>query len=517
MAVTRAGAPINLTCVTHPPAAAAAAMIIDPDQHAELLSLSLTAASWDLRPSQQDDLELLLIGALSPLTGYLTGAEVASVRTGGRLPDGTEAPAALTLEVSAEFAAGVTVGDHVGLRDGEGVLLAMVQVQEKENATLAGPIFGLELPTHHDHRDLRRTVGQVRSEVADRVWRSPLAVVADRALHQPDLDRITAAVQAGEADAVLLLATLAADEALDRAAHVRLQCLQLAAEELKATVPTLVTVLPQPSAALTGGASEAVFLAAVAGMSAASLLSEHSPTEAATAGGPTVVVVPPAEDVTGALIAALAAGTAPADLTGLTPAPIGQAFAAAYPPREQQGLTVFFTGFSGSGKSTVANALVVRLLETGERRTVSLLDGDLVRKHLSAGLTFSRADRDTNVRRIGFVAAEVTAAGGLVVCAPIAPYDNTRRDVRAMVGAGGGFVLVHIATPIEECERRDRKGLYAKARAGLIPEFTGISDPYDVPTDAELSIDTTGTSVSSAVDQVMAYLQAHGWLGHPNG
>jgi sulfate adenylyltransferase len=167
---------------------------------------------------------------------------------------------------------------------------------------------------------------------------------------------------------------------------------------------------------------------------------------------------------------------------------------------------------SGSGKSTIANALVVRLLSRGESRRVTLLDGDLVRKHLSAGLTFSRADRDTNVRRIGFVAAEVSRAGGVVVCAPIAPYDATRKDVRQMAGGDSGFILVHVDTPLEECERRDRKGLYAKARAGLIPEFTGISDPYEKPTDAEVVIDTTRTGVDEAVDLVLHHLRTAGWL-----
>ena len=178
-------------------------------------------------------------------------------------------------------------------------------------------------------------------------------------------------------------------------------------------------------------------------------------------------------------------------------------------PRDK--LTVI-TGLSGSGKSTVANALVVRLLSRGESRRVTLLDGDLVRKHLSAGLTFSRADRDINVRRIGFVAAEVSRAGGIVVCAPIAPYDATRKDVRQMAGGDSGFILVHVNTPLEECERRDRKGLYAKARAGLIPEFTGISDPYEEPTDAEVVIDTSKTGVDDAVDLVLDHLRTAGWL-----
>ena len=174
------------------------------------------------------------------------------------------------------------------------------------------------------------------------------------------------------------------------------------------------------------------------------------------------------------------------------------------PQPSNGGRTVFLTGFSGSGKSTIARALVDRLVE---QRSVTLLDGDVVRTHLSRGLGFSREDRDINIRRIGWVAAEVTKHGGVAVCAPIAPYDETRRWVRELVETAGGpdaFVLVWISTPLEECERRDVKGLYAKARAGEITGFTGIDDPYEQPTDAELVIDTTDVPVDEAVARILA-------------
>jgi len=177
-------------------------------------------------------------------------------------------------------------------------------------------------------------------------------------------------------------------------------------------------------------------------------------------------------------------------------------------PAPSGGATVLLTGLSGSGKSTIAGRLLVRLLAAG--RTASLLDGDVVRTHLSKGLGFSKEDRDVNVRRIGFVAAEITKHGGIAIAAPIAPYDATRRAVRAMVERYGAFVLVHVATPLEVCEQRDRKGLYAKARAGEIPEFTGVSDPYEEPADADIVIDTATTSADDAAGIVLDHLRGIG-------
>ncbi len=182
-----------------------------------------------------------------------------------------------------------------------------------------------------------------------------------------------------------------------------------------------------------------------------------------------------------------------------------------YPPRSNQGFTVFFTGFSGSGKSTIANALMVKLMEMGGR-PVTLLDGDIVRKNLSSELGFSKEHRDLNIRRIGFVASEITKNGGIAICAPIAPYATTRRAVREEIEQFGAFVEVHVATSIEECERRDRKGLYKLAREGKIKEFTGISDPYDVPESPELSVDTEGVDVDHCAHQVILKLESLGLI-----
>jgi sulfate adenylyltransferase len=183
----------------------------------------------------------------------------------------------------------------------------------------------------------------------------------------------------------------------------------------------------------------------------------------------------------------------------------------AYPPPRKQGLTVFLTGLSGAGKSTIANVLYARFLELGDR-PVTLLDGDIVRHNLSRELTFSKEHRDINVRRIGFVASEITKNRGVAICAPIAPYQNTRDEIRKTIEAYGGFLEVYVATPIEICEKRDRKGMYAKARAGLIKGYTGIDDPYEEPQNPELRIDTSNIAPDEAAQQILLALQQKGFI-----
>ena len=183
----------------------------------------------------------------------------------------------------------------------------------------------------------------------------------------------------------------------------------------------------------------------------------------------------------------------------------------AHPPKHEQGFTVFFTGLSGSGKSTVANALMIKLMEDGSR-PVTLLDGDIVRKNLSSELTFSKEHRDLNIQRIGFVASEITKNGGIAICAPIAPYAGARRIVRDMISPVGGFIETWVSTPIEVCEQRDRKGLYAMARAGKIKGFTGIDDPYEVPENAEIVIDTGELTPDLAAHRILITLEKLGYI-----
>jgi sulfate adenylyltransferase len=179
--------------------------------------------------------------------------------------------------------------------------------------------------------------------------------------------------------------------------------------------------------------------------------------------------------------------------------------------RRPKGFTLFLTGLSGAGKSTTANVLLEKLTDLGDR-PVTLLDGDVVRQHLSSELGFSKEHRDLNVRRIGYVASEITKNGGACICAPIAPYDDVRKQVRAMIEPLGGFFLIHIATPLEVCESRDPKGLYKKARAGVLPHFTGVSDPYEIPNDAEITIDTSRMTPNDAAEMVIQRLTTLGYF-----
>ncbi|MEV4248412.1 adenylyl-sulfate kinase [Streptosporangium canum] len=340
-------------------------------------------------------------------------------------------------------------GDRITLRDPEGAALAVLTVTERADGSVAGPLETLDAPEHGPFARLRRTPAEVRKELAGR---EVLAVTMRGPLD--DLEEIKATAE--ELDAAILLLPLAFGEAGPAVVRAALKARDRLPEG------TLVAVVPlaprhEPSIDLE--------------------LREH----VAESYGATEHL----------------AGPEPVTLPG---------------PPHRRGLVVFLTGLSGSGKSTVARGLRDALLERGSR-TVTYLDGDVVRHLLSAGLSFSKKDRDLNIRRIGFVAAEAARHGGLAICAPIAPYAATRDEVRAMVEAvGADFMLVHVATPLAECERRDRKGLYAKARAGIIPEFTGVSDPYEEPDDADLVVDTTSISVDRAVQQVLDPLIRGGWV-----
>jgi len=413
-------------------------------------------------PAELDDVELALAGAV----------RVAGVAVSAASPEAT-----------------CRIGDALVLTDPERTPLARLDIEAVlvdepgDLVRLRGSVTGLQPPEHGPFRQLRRTVAEVSAMVDGR----PVVVVpVDQPLQIAHLE----AIRAVPAEQVVLLLPLVGDRSgllLSPGALVRTS---LAAA---ATRPE-VHVVPVPLARRADPAQDRA-------------LREHV---AAAYGASHVLHL---DDVPGARpvdeLAALL--ELDSDLPGLGPL-VEAELRGGHRRADQRGLTVLFTGLSGSGKSTVARAFA-EAVDDRFGRQATLLDGDVVRTMLSAGLTFSKADRELNIRRIGYVAAEIGRHGGLAICCPIAPYAATRAEVRAMVtSTGADFVLVHISTPLAECERRDRKGLYAKARAGLIPEFTGISDPYEAPTDADLAIDTTDVPVDGAVERVVALLVSRGAL-----
>ena len=492
--------------------------MVGADRAGELRVAARDWPSWSLTPRQIADLELVLNGSFAPLTGFLGRADHDSVLRARRLTDGTPWPVPVTLDVTDAAAEQAATAGYLALRDPEGVLIAVLEVTDRfrpdreveaellfgtrhgahpgvdrvlrltHAERLGGPVEGVELPTHWSFSDHRL------APVDTLARRSPSAAghVAGFATCDPpladDLDALRAAGAAG-ATVLVVVTTGPGPAAFDaytvmRTWHAVLP--HLPESTIVGAVPLSRTGDPERDTALAEivlrnlGVTEMVPAAAVEPASAPAALRER-----------------------------LDRGLGLPH--GATPAEAEDELRRSCRPRDERGLTVFMTGYSGSGKSTVAQALAARLRERGGR-SVTLLDGDLVRHHLSSELGFSREHRDLNIRRIGFVAAEITRAGGIAICAPIAPYDAVRRDVRAMVEDAGGFVLVHISTPLEVCEARDRKGLYAKARAGIIGEFTGISAPYQEPTDAELTIDTSDIDVEAAVALILDHLTDAGYL-----
>ncbi|HEU5420095.1 MAG TPA: adenylyl-sulfate kinase [Streptosporangiaceae bacterium] len=498
---------------------------------------------WTLTPAQLADLELLLSGALAPLAGFMTTADVAAVTESWQLADGTPFPVPVTLEVPD--GAVPADAEYLALSDPEGTPLAALQITERTvldgTTRLAGPVSAQRVPEHGPFRRLMLTPAQARAQGPD----GPVLAWAGRGpLHGRQIGQLRHL--AGQLKARLLILPLVGGPA---DVVTRPESLVRAALAAAGSLPADTRVIPVPLAprpraagtAATGQIRELAVRARIAAAYGATHLMADTGALtglSAVAGGyqlpgAPILVLPagdwaydPRAEVWRPL-SLIEAGTEQEDLSDdqlgdlldagapvpewFTPPAVAQELRRARPPRSARGFVLFLTGLSGSGKSTIARDLRDVLSERGDRR-VSLLDGDLVRQLLSAGLTFSREDRDLNIARIGFVAAEVARHGGIAICAPIAPFASARARVREMVSEVGDFLLIHVATPVEVCEARDRKGLYAKARAGLISQFTGISDPYEEPADADLVIDTSLLTEQEAVAAVLRLLTSGGWL-----
>lgn len=488
------------------------------------------APAYTPRPGELADLELLLTGAYAPLTGFMTRADLVSVSRRARLADDTPWQVPVTLQVPAALAQGLDPRDPARralvLTDGEGAPVAALDVADTWPvrdgvAGVGGPLRRLGDGGHGPFQRLRRTPEEVRALLPPgRV----LGVIADRPLHRPQLAQIAHAARTLGAHLLVLIPV-----GEDGVAGLPPESLVRAVFAARDRMPP-ATLVAVPLSRRRDEISEALLRARV---SAAYGVTHLLSTGDMLSGAGLRVLVPRElaydsrdgqwrwrEDIPPRnRRLALAQGEID-DLLDRgfplpewhTPPAVARELARARPPRRYRGLVVFLTGLSGSGKSTIARGLSDALREGGER-TVTLLDGDVVRRELSAGLGFSKADRDLNVRRIGWVAAEIARHRGVAICCPIAPYAAARATAREMaLAAGAGFVLVHVATPLEVCEQRDRKGLYARARAGLVTGMTGVDDPYEEPTDADLVLDTSDLTVDEAVQAVLHHLTETGWV-----
>ncbi|MGH9355772.1 MAG: bifunctional sulfate adenylyltransferase/adenylylsulfate kinase [Terriglobia bacterium] len=560
-------------------------LLATPQRAAEITKASRDWPSWDLTPRQVCDVELLLNGGFSPLRGFMTREDYESTCHQMRLKDGTVWPMPITLDVTEDLARGLQPGAKLALRDPEGVMLAVLHVEdvwkpdrEAEAAAVfkttdafhpgaafllrqaqpwyvGGRLEGVRLPSHYDFRTLRPTPAELRAEFSRLGWRRVVAFQTRNPMHRAHQELTMRAAQQMEAN-LLIHPSVGMTKPGDVEYYVRVRCYQAMLPKYPKDTVHLALL---PLAMRMGGPREALWHAIIRknyGCTHFIVGRDHAGPGKDQAGNPFygpydaqellrshqkeigVTMVPfrmllylededayvPEDEVPQGARVLNISGTELrkrlAEGRDLPPwftfPEVARELQRSYLPRQRQGFTVFFSGLSGSGKSTIANVLRVKFLELGGR-PVTLLDGDIVRKNLSSELGFSKEHRDINIRRIGFVASEITKNGGIALCAPIAPYDSIRKEVRSAIQPYGGFLLVHVSTPLEVCESRDRKGLYAKARAGLVQNFTGINDPYEPPQDAAVQIDTTDMTPEEAAQEVILYLEREGYFGATSG
>ena len=556
-------------------------LVVDEQRAEQLKTEAFDWQSVTLTGRQVNELELLLNGGLSPLSGYMSQSDYRSVLQNHRLTDGTLFPMPLCLDISPEIAEKIQPGDKIALRDPEGFMPAVLDVAEiwqsdleKEayavfgtespehpgvryflenhhSVYLSGEVTGVELPLHFDFEMLRDTPAELRQHFHRLGWKDVLAFTTSEPMHR--LQRQLTLDIARKHELNILIHPLVGEDQLgdmNRFARVRgyreivrkyphqigmLSLLPLSRRSAGPREALWHMMINQnygcshmivgPQYASPKGLSKHYYQEGEAQEFVAGFENELSiksiPTEKHVFLPSKRKFVPVSAldktEETGLSLSRtemrqqLMKGEA---LPGWFTYPdIEKELARVYPSHEKIGFTLFFTGLSGSGKSTLARMVHSRLIDEGGR-PVTLLDGDVVRLNLSSELGFSREHRNLNIQRIGFVANEITKNGGVAICAPIAPYAQVRREVRELIEQHGAFIEIHVSTPLEVCEARDRKGLYAKARKGVIKEFTGISDPYETPEKPELRIDTSEGTPMEQVQKIMLYLISEGYLGN---
>ena len=555
-------------------------LLVDQDRHQELREASRDWPSWALTPRQLCDLELLVTGGFSPLCGFMKRRDFESVCRDMRLADGTLWPIPITLDIDEQAAEGLSEGGTLALRDPEGVMLAVLHVEElwqydrdteaesvygtldpehpgvahlmqrSHRVLVGGRVEGLRLPARYDFPGLRHTPRDLRRQLSRLGWRNAVAFQTRNPMHRAHFELTMRACRELETN-LLVHPVVGQTKPGDLDHYTRVRCYQRLMRHYPRHTAKLSLL---PLAMRMAGPREAVWHGIIRknyGCTHFIVGRDHAGPGSNSKGEPFygpydaqelfvehqeelgIEMVPfkmmvyvedrdsyePIDEVDEQTRTLSISGTElrrrlaeGLDIPSwFTFTEVADELRRSYPPRSRQGFTVFFTGLSGAGKSTIANVLQAKLLEIGGR-PVTLLDGDIVRTNLSSELGFSKEHRDINIRRIGFVASEITKNGGIAICAPIAPYQRVRQEVADMITPLGGYVLVHVATPLEVCEQRDRKGLYAKARAGLIDSFTGISDPYEVPGDATLHIDTSDLTPEEAAQKVILHLESEGFI-----
>lgn len=557
-------------------------LLADEKCVAQLKLESQGLMSVTLSQRQLCDLELLMNGAFSPLTGFMTEQVYERVLLEMRLHTGLLWPMPVTLDIPDAQAGKLEQGARIALRDEEGFMLAVMQVEslwrpdkkreaeliygtasdehpgvrhlyEKTHANyVGGTVEGMQLPYHYDFQTLRDTPQELRHLFDKMGWRRVVAFHTSKPMHRVHREITLCAAKEAHAN-ILLHPAVGMTKPGDLHYYASVHCYQAIRRHYPHNMAAL-SLLPQ--ALRMAGPREALLNAIIRqnyGCTHFIVGPEHAAPPGVREGGARFYAAGAAQKLVKRHQDELGIRIVPVqemryvpedgrflsvkqierenkngtlfseqklyehlDRNKLVPAWFSYPEVIAElrkvrPPRSEQGMTLFFTGLSGSGKSTLAKILYAKFIEAGGR-PVTLLDGDVVRLNLSSELGFSKVHRDLNVRRIGFVASEITKNGGVAICAPIAPYTSTRRAVRELIEQHGAFIEIHVATPLEVCESRDRKGLYAKARQGLIPEFTGISDPYEVPEHPELLINTAELSPMQAAQDILLYLLSEGYL-----
>lgn len=557
--------------------------LVLPEEEAEQLKTeSESFLALTLTQRQQCDLEMLLNGGLSPLTGFMNEDVYNAVINDARLPDGVLWPMPYYLDVDEEFAGTVEIGTHIALRDTEGFMPAVMTVEsiwrpDKQHEAekiygmtdrehpgveylfdtvndvyIGGSIQGAQLPFHYDFETLRDTPEQLRQYFEKQGWRNVVAFHTSKPMHRVHQEMTMRAAKEANAH-ILLHPVVGMSKPGDLQYYARVHCYQA----IRKYYPkNLVALSLLPMAMRMAGPREALMNAIIRqnyGCSHYIVGTEHAAPpnvrDDATRFYPTGSAqeyVSKFQDELDVKIISVAELCYDEDMGKYIPldhSEGGHCSSKSFsnrmilnaiardeavppwvtypevlvemhkvcPPHKEQGFTLFFTGLSGSGKSTLAKIMYAKFIEEG-KRPVTLLDGDIVRHNLSSELGFSKKDRNINVKRIGFVASEITKNRGIAICAPIAPYTTMRRDVRANIEQYGAFIEIHVSTPLEVCEARDRKGLYAKARKGIIPEFTGISDPYEDPENPEIRINTAEMTPMQAAQDIYLYMVREGYL-----